>query len=139
MARKARSLAIVTGASTGIGYELAKCCADTGFDLVIAADEAEIEAVVPDFEKLGARVDAVKADLATVEGVDQLYKVIGNRPVDALLANAGRGLGKGFLDQRADIAFLVKRRDDNGNTHLADFHQTRQKGAETPEFTTLWP
>jgi NAD(P)-dependent dehydrogenase (short-subunit alcohol dehydrogenase family) len=51
MARKARPLAIVTGASTGIGYELAKCCANAGFDLVIAADEVEIEAVSSDFER----------------------------------------------------------------------------------------
>ena len=46
-----------------------------------------------------AAVDAVEADLATIEGVDRLYTAIGGRPVEALLANAGRGLGKGFLDQ----------------------------------------
>jgi short-subunit dehydrogenase len=39
MAQAARSLAIVTGASTGIGYELAKCCAENDFDLLIVADE----------------------------------------------------------------------------------------------------
>lgn len=37
MARKARSLAVVTGTSTGIGYALAKCCIRNGFDLIIAA------------------------------------------------------------------------------------------------------
>ena len=50
---------------------------------------------------LGAQVEAVEADLATIEGVDRLYAAAQrlNRPVEALLANAGRGLGKGFLEQ----------------------------------------
>ena len=51
---------------------------------------------------LGAEVEAVQADLATLEGVDQLYAAVGGRPVDALLANAGHGLGHGFLDQDFD-------------------------------------
>jgi short-subunit dehydrogenase len=96
-----RQFAIVTGASTGIGLELAKCCASNGFDLLIAADEPEIETAAAEIRGPGAVVEAVQADLATIEGVDQLYEAatrIG-RPVDALLANAGRGLGRAFLDQ----------------------------------------
>lgn len=101
---EARPLAIVTGASTGIGYELAKCCAENGFDLVIAADEARISDAAGDLRQLGAEVEAVEADLATMEGVDKLYRAAQalNRPVEALLANAGRGLGGGFLDQDFD-------------------------------------
>jgi short-subunit dehydrogenase len=104
MAGQSRPLAIVTGASTGIGYELAKCCAENGFDLVVAADEPRIHEAAQDFRKLGATVEAVEADLATTEGVDKLYQAASglNRPVEALLANAGRGLGKGFLDQNFD-------------------------------------
>ena len=94
-----RKLAIVTGASTGIGYELAKLCADNGFDLVIAADEPEIQEATRKLESTGVAIEAVEADLATLEGVDTLLKAIGSRPVDALLANAGHGLGHGFLDQ----------------------------------------
>lgn len=96
-----KPLAIVTGASTGIGYELAKCCVEEGFDLVIAADQPEIESAAQDFRGMGAKVTAVRADLATIEGVDALIDATKaqNRPVDALLANAGHGLGKGFLDQ----------------------------------------
>src|SRR5262249_4475902 len=94
-----KPLAIVTGASSGIGYELAKCCAKGGYDLLIAADEATIERAAADFRIHGAMVETVVADLATPEGVDRLYAAAGGRPIAALLANAGRGLGKAFLDQ----------------------------------------
>lgn len=95
----ANQLAIVTGASTGIGLELARCCAQAGFDLVIAADEPMIERVAVDLRRLGVGVEAVEADLSTTEGVDKLCAAVGDRPIDALLANAGVGLGKAFLDQ----------------------------------------
>jgi short-subunit dehydrogenase len=99
MATDTRPLAIVTGASAGIGYELAKECARNGFDLLVAADQPKIHEAAAEFRTLGAQVDAVAADLATLEGVDKLYAAAKGRPVDALLANAGHGLGKGFLDQ----------------------------------------
>jgi uncharacterized protein len=98
MASNTRRLAVVTGASSGIGYELAKLCAEDGFDLVVAADTPLAEAVET-LRGLGAQVDSVEADLATTEGVDKLYAAIEGRPVDALLANAGHGLGRAFLDQ----------------------------------------
>jgi short-subunit dehydrogenase len=91
--------AIVTGASTGIGLELARRCAEEGFDLLIAADEPEIEKAAASLRVLGRQVDAVQVDLATTEGVDKLYAATKGRTVDALLANAGRGLGHAFLDQ----------------------------------------
>ncbi|MDB5380033.1 MAG: oxidoreductase [Rubritepida sp.] len=94
-----RELAIVTGASSGIGHELAICCAKHGYDLVVAADEPMIHEAADRFRGFGAQVTAVEADLSTLEGVDELYAAIGGRPVGALLANAGRGLGHGFLDQ----------------------------------------
>jgi short-subunit dehydrogenase len=99
MTQDNRPLAIVTGASAGIGYELAKLCAEHGYDLVIAADQAKIVHAAQDFRALGANVEALEVDLATLEGVDRLYAAAKGRPVEALLANAGQGLGHGFLDQ----------------------------------------
>ncbi|MFL6820891.1 MAG: SDR family NAD(P)-dependent oxidoreductase [Bradyrhizobium sp.] len=115
-----RQFAIVTGASTGIGLELAKCCAREGFDLLIAADEPEIEPAASEIRALGAMVETVQADLSTVDGVDRLYeasKRIG-RPVDALLANAGRGLGGAFLDQDFNRARLVIDTNITGTVYL---------------------
>jgi short-subunit dehydrogenase len=91
--------AIVTGASSGIGLELARCCAEQGMNLLIAADEAEIEDAASSLRRAGGRVEAIQADLATPGGVDKLYAAAAGRPVDALVANAGRGLGHAFLDQ----------------------------------------
>lgn len=102
------SFAIVTGASSGIGYALARCCAQNGFDLLIAADEPEIENAATSLRATGVNVVAVQADLATAEGVETLWRAAGGRPVDALLANAGRGLGRGFLDQDfADVRRVI--------------------------------
>lgn len=95
-------LAIVTGASSGIGFELARQCARNGFDLLIAADEPEIHEAAKRLEAEGAVVQAVEVNLAATEGVDKLLATVGSRPIDALLANAGRGLGHAFVDQSFD-------------------------------------
>ena len=113
-----RPFAIVTGASTGIGLELAKCCAREGFDLLIAADEPQIEAAAADIRTRGASVDAVQADLSTIEGVDKLYAAMQGRGVDALLANAGHGLGHGFLDQHFQRARHVIDTNITGTVYL---------------------
>jgi len=93
------SFAIVTGASSGIGYELAKLCAENGIDLLIAADQPDIEEAAQKIRLLGVTVDALQVDLSTLEGVDQLYAATKGRAVDALFANAGHGLGHSFLEQ----------------------------------------
>ena len=94
MHEQSRPLAVVTGASTGIGYELAKCCAQDGFDLIVAADEPAIHQAAETLRGLGAAVEALEVNLATSDGVEALLAGIRGRPVAALLANAGRGLGR---------------------------------------------
>lgn len=109
MAQSERKFAIVTGASSGIGLELAKQCAADGYDLLIAADRPLDEALQA-LTAMGAQVQGLQVDLSTAEGVDQLYQRAQafGRPVDALLANAGQGLGKGFLDQQwTDIVSVI--------------------------------
>ena len=108
-----KGLALVTGASTGIGYELAKCAAEDGYDLIIVADEARIKEAGETLKRPDLSVEAIEADLSTEDGVDRLLEAIeaSGRSVDLLMANAGRGLGKGFLDQ--DFAAARKVVDTN--------------------------
>jgi short-subunit dehydrogenase len=88
-------LAVVTGASSGIGLELARQFADHGFDLIVAAEDDGIGAAA---RQLGTSAEAVQADLATPQGVAQLYARIqaAGRPVDAIALNAGIGAGGAF-------------------------------------------
>lgn len=98
----ANKLAVVTGASTGIGFELASIAAEQGYDLLVVADETLIEAAAADFRTHGTEVTAIEADLATIEGVDALLATAKGRAIDVLCANAGHGLGHAFLGQ--DVA-----------------------------------
>jgi short-subunit dehydrogenase len=90
---------VVTGASSGIGLELARLCAEKNYDLIIAADEPAIHQSALNLRQGRNSVEPVEADLSTADGVNRLWMAIGDRPVDALLANAGHGLGGAFLDQ----------------------------------------
>jgi short-subunit dehydrogenase len=113
-----RPLAAVTGASAGIGLELARCCAEHGFDLLIAANEPGIQQAAQQLRATGAKVEAVEVDLATRGGVDRFYSAAGGRPIDALLANAGRGLGHAFLDQDFEAVRRVVDTNITGTIYL---------------------
>jgi uncharacterized protein len=100
-ANASKPLAVVTGASSGIGYELAKQFGEHGFDLLIAAEDAAIERAAQDLGRTGARVEAVQVDLAEPAGVEALFARIkaDGRPVDAIALNAGVGHGGDFARQ----------------------------------------
>ncbi|WP_433280283.1 SDR family NAD(P)-dependent oxidoreductase [Pseudonocardia xinjiangensis] len=93
-------LAVVTGASSGIGRELAKQFAENGFDLLVTAEDTRIDEAAAQLRATGADVRAVRADLRTADGVEELYRAITatGRPVDAAALNAGVGQGGAFLD-----------------------------------------
>jgi uncharacterized protein len=106
-----RPLAVVTGASNGIGYELAKQFAQNGFDLLVTATGPSINDAAQEFEKLGAQVETVQADLATYDGVEELYSKIQatGRPVEAIAINAGVGVGGEFsheTDLKAELNLI---------------------------------
>jgi short-subunit dehydrogenase len=96
----ARQLAVVTGASSGIGLELAKQFAEHDFDLLIAAEDAGIQTAATTLRALGCEVEAIQVDLATKAGVDQLWRRMqaNERPVEAVAINAGVGVGGPFVD-----------------------------------------
>ncbi|KAF0677161.1 SDR family NAD(P)-dependent oxidoreductase [Profundibacterium mesophilum] len=113
-----RKLAVVTGASTGIGLELARCAAQDGCDLIICADEPQIHSAAESLRQSGVTVDVVEADLGTEQGLDTLWNAVRNREVDYLLANAGRGLGDAFLEQDWDRIEDVIHVNVTGTTSL---------------------
>jgi short-subunit dehydrogenase len=116
-----RSLAVVTGASSGIGYELAKQFAQHDFDLVVVAEDEGITRAARDLEGLGVTVLPVRADLATYQGVEQAYDeaTAAGRPIDALVINAGIGVSGEFAT--TDLADDLKLIDLNvrSSVHLA--------------------
>jgi short-subunit dehydrogenase len=99
-----RPLALVTGASSGIGLELAKQFAENGFDLVIAAEDAELDPAAAQVRALGAAVSPVRVDLTRYDDVELLWEAVANagRPLAAAALNAGVGVGGAFAD--TDVA-----------------------------------
>lgn len=93
-----RPLAVITGASSGIGFELAKVFGANGFDLVIVAENEKIFAAKTQLEVTGAKVLAYQIDLAHYSDVEEFYHIIDdlNRPVEAIALNAGVGVGGHF-------------------------------------------
>lgn len=95
------ALAVVTGASSGIGYEFAKVLADNGFDVVVVAEDERIDEAAAQLRLRsgGVHVEPVIADLRTFEGVESLVARVRamGRPVGVLAVNAGVGVGGDFV------------------------------------------
>ena len=119
-----RPLALVTGASSGIGFDLAEQFASNGFDLVIVAEDSAIREAAAHLETAGAAVEPVQADLATHDGVEEVHRrttALG-RPLAAAALNAGVGAGGAFatdtaLEDELEIVDLNVR----STVHLAKY------------------
>ncbi len=97
---ESRPLALVTGASSGIGRELAREFAEHGYDLVVAAEDDAIHTAAANLNGNGVSIEAVQVDLAGADGVDELWRRVtaGGRRLDAAALNAGVGAGGAFAD-----------------------------------------
>ncbi|CAL9666339.1 SDR family NAD(P)-dependent oxidoreductase [Streptomyces sp. enrichment culture] len=97
-----RPLALVTGASSGIGYELAALFGEHGYDLVVNAEDERLEHAAGRLRESGVEVRAVRADLRSPEGVDHLVAALTGLTVDVAALNAGVGQGGAFVDSDSD-------------------------------------
>jgi short-subunit dehydrogenase len=116
-----KQLALVTGASSGIGLELARRFATADFDLVVTAEDAELATAAAELRSTGAQVHEVRADLRSDDGVRQLWaEVTGlGRPLDAAALNAGIGRGGAFLETDLQDEFDVIDLNVRSTVHLA--------------------
>lgn len=116
-----KQLAIVTGASSGIGYNLAKVFAENEFDLVIASAGERLDSAERDFRALGVNVTAIQADLASFDGVEQFWSEVEamGRPIDAIAINAGVGVGGLFAETELEKEINLVRLNVEAVVHLS--------------------
>ncbi|MDK3255057.1 SDR family NAD(P)-dependent oxidoreductase [Blastococcus capsensis] len=116
-----RPLALVTGASSGIGLELAKQFAENGFDLIVVAEDVELETATAQLRGLGAAVSPVRADLTRREEVEKVVAAVrgAGRPLAAAALNAGVGVGGAFVENDLDAEIGMVELNCVSTLHLA--------------------
>lgn len=117
----AEMLAVVTGASSGIGFSLAKELASRGYDLVVCSAGDRLQAAAEELRAAGNEVIQVNADLASRDGVDSLWGQIMElgRPVDVACINAGVGVGGLFWETDLDEELNMVELNCTSTVHLA--------------------
>ena len=115
-----RKFAVVTGASSGIGFALAQQCVENGFDVMICA-ERNIDEASSKLKADGSNIYPIEQDLSRPEGCEALYQAIvdSGRPVDALLLNAGVGVGGPFLETSLEKELQMIALNCGHTVHLA--------------------
>lgn len=119
--QSARPLALVTGASSGIGLELAKQFAENGFDLIVAAEDVELDDATEELRTFGGAVAPVSVDLTKRDDVERLVAAVrgAGRPLDAAALNAGVGVGGAFVDTDLDAELGIVELNCASTVHLA--------------------
>ena len=115
-----KKLAIITGASSGIGFSLARVFAENGFDLIINSEDERLESAAAELRNFGAQVTPSQADLATYDGVEKFWQGIEelSRKVDAAAINAGVGVGGKFAETDLDEEINLVRLNVEGTVHI---------------------
>jgi short-subunit dehydrogenase len=126
----AETFAMVTGASSGIGLSLARELANRGYDLVICSQGERLDAAEQELRGKGVEITAVHADLATREGVDELWRTVDNsaRRLDIACINAGVGVGGEFADTDLDAELKMVELNCVGLVHLGKHVVRQMKG-----------
>jgi uncharacterized protein len=116
-----KPLALVTGASSGIGFELARQFAENDFDLVVAAEDEQLTGAARELGE--AVVESVQVDLATPDGVEELWRRVQalGRPVEAAALNAGVGQGGAFADIDLHAELRLIDLNVRSTVHLAKY------------------
>lgn len=116
-----RPLAVVTGASSGIGRAIARELATRGHDLVIAANDDLLAAAETELRSLGATVSAHRLDLARGSGVEQLHSAVTalGRPVAVAVLNAGIGVSGRFHETPVEADLELVDLNVRSTVHLA--------------------
>ena len=135
-----RPFAVITGASKGIGRELARVFAKNGYDLLITAGSEQIEEAGRELGALGPKVQTVQSDLARYEAVEKLWQVVEStgRPVDAIAINASVGVGGRFLETDLEEEINLIQLNVASSVHLAKLvvRQMAGRGAGKILFTS---
>lgn len=92
--------ALITGASSGIGRDMAYYLSELGYDLIIVG--RNIDALNSVKEKCKTKVSVIDLDLSIVENVYKLYEITKDKNIDILINNAGFGLFGNFVDTNLD-------------------------------------
>ena len=119
--QKTKPLALITGASSGIGFELAKVFADNNFDLIIVAEDAAINEAGQSIRNLGKEVTTLQINLASFEGVEELCAAIKGRKIDVAAINAGVGVGGEFIATDLSDEMNMMQLNVMGAVHLAKY------------------
>lgn len=125
MGTKSRAYAVITGASSGIGLELARLCARQGYDVLIGADQPAIQNAATALRQIGTTVDAVQSDLSTLGGVDALLAAVNGRTIDACSRTPAMGSAMPFSTKASN-------RSDTSSTPTSPGRSTCFIGSDEP-------